>query len=471
MRSEMITAARIVRQMHGLRDRWLAITPIQQSFEIIATTGIALLINGLMPGTAVGDRLFITPRNGQDIPAEIISFDSRTARILAFGGIDGLGPSSRAWLPFGLQDARCLPQVAPALAVSDGWIGRIFDPLGHSIDRQPQPEGGRTPVPVRRPPPAPLARARLGPPLSVGVRAIDLFTTCREGQRLGLFAGSGVGKSSLMAMLARESDCDIAVIALVGERGREVREFIEDDLGQAGMSRSILVVATSDDAPLLRREAPYTAMAIAEHFRDQGRRVLLVMDSITRLCLALREIALSTGELPTARGYPSSVFTELPRLLERAGPGPEKSSRSGSITGLFTVLVEGDDHNEPIADAIRGVLDGHIILDRKIAEAGRYPAIDILRSLSRSFSTCHAPEVEHVIIRARGILALQAQVADLVRLGAYQTGTDPEVDRALALAPRIESLLHQRKGQSADLASAFNALKEIMLSSEVGPKR
>jgi flagellum-specific ATP synthase len=300
---------------------------------------------------------------------------------------------------------------------------------------------------------------------------MDLFTTCREGQRLGLFAGSGVGKSSLIAMLASGAACDIAVIALVGERGREVREFIEDDLGPAGMARAILVVATSDDPPLLRREAPYAAMAIAEHFRDQGKRVLLVMDSVTRLCLALREIALSVGEMPAARGYPSSVFTELPRLLERAGPGHDQAGQPGSITGLFTVLVEGDDHNEPISDAIRGILDGHIVLDRKIAETGRYPAIDILRSLSRSFSTCHSPEVEAVITKARKMLALQSQVADLVRLGAYQSGTDPEVDMALALAPRIELLLQQRKGQAADPAAGFRALHDIIASPEAALAR
>jgi flagellum-specific ATP synthase len=459
-----------MRQMHRLRDRSRAITPIQQSFEVAATTGHCISIKGLTPRNLIGDRLYITQRNSQDLQIEIISFDGKEARILAFGSCDRLGPGSRAWSPLMLRNVTYLLQSAPALGISDEWIGRTFDPIGNAIDQRPQPATGQYLTLIRRPPPPPLARTRLGPPLSVGVRAMDLFTTCREGQRLGLFAGSGVGKSSLIAMLARQAKCEIAIIALVGERGREVREFIEDDLGPAGMARSIVVVATSDDPPLLRREAPYAAMAIAEHFRDQGRRVLLIIDSITRLCIALREIALSVGELPAVRGYPSSVFAELPRLLERAGPGFEQESQArqaGSITGLFTVLVEGDDHNEPISDAIRGILDGHIILDRKIAESGRYPAIDILRSLSRSFSTCHSQDLEDVINRARGVLALQAQVTDLVRLGAYQPGTDPEVDFALSLAPQIERLLHQTKDQNADSTAAYRALRDIMSSSKV----
>jgi flagellum-specific ATP synthase len=292
----------------------------------------------------------------------------------------------------------------------------------------------------------------------LGVRALNAFVTCRQGQRIGLFAGSGVGKSTLLSMLTRHSDCDVAVLALVGERGREVRDFIEDELGPVGLARSVVVVATSDTPPLMRREAAYTAMTIAEHFRNRGKNVLLLMDSVTRFCLALREIGLSAGEPPATRGYPPSVFAELPRLLERAGPGIEQQDGTGHITGLFTVLVEGDDHNEPVADAVRGILDGHVILDRRIGERGRYPAIDVLRSLSRTVPGCNSAEQNAITRRARAILALYAEVADLVRLGAYRAGTDPAVDEAVRLAPQIEAFLEQARDESCSLDDSFSRL-------------
>jgi flagellum-specific ATP synthase len=264
-------------------------------------------------------------------------------------------------------------------------------------------------------------------------------------------------------MLARYTACDVAVLALVGERGREVREFLEDDLGQDGLDRSVVVVATSDSAPLLRRQAAYTAMTVAEHFRDQGKSVLLLMDSVTRYCLALREIGLSAGEPPATRGYPPSVFAELPRLLERAGPGREREDGPvGHITALFSVLVEGDDHNEPVADAVRGILDGHIVLDRRIAEGGRYPAIDVLRSLSRTVPGCNAPEENGLAGRARSLLALYADMADMVRLGAYRPGSDPCVDEAVALAPRIEAMLRQSREERTGIEDSFAALADAM---------
>jgi flagellum-specific ATP synthase len=315
---------------------------------------------------------------------------------------------------------------------------------------------------VRAAPPDATLRARLGPRIDLGVRALNLFATCRQGQRLGLFAGSGVGKSTLLSMLARHTGCDVAVLALVGERGREVREFLEDDLGQQGLARSVVVVATSDTPPLMRREAGYAALTIAEHFRDQGKSVLLLMDSVTRFCLALREIGLSTGEPPATRGYPPSVFAELPRLLERAGPGPDRAGGAGHITALFTVLVEGDDHNEPVADAVRGILDGHVILDRRIGERGRYPAVDVLRSLSRAVPGCNSAEENAATRRARAILAVHADMADLVRLGAYRAGSDPAVDEAVALAPRIEAVLQQGRDDPAGLEAGFAQLREIL---------
>jgi flagellum-specific ATP synthase len=316
---------------------------------------------------------------------------------------------------------------------------------------------------VRSPPPDATQRARLGPRLDVGVRALNCFATCRQGQRLGLFSGSGIGKSSLLAMLARHTACDVAVLALVGERGREVREFLEDDLGETGLAHSVVVVATSDSPPLLRRQAAFAAMTVAEHFRDQGKSVLLLMDSVTRFCLALREIGLSAGEPPATRGYPPSVFAELPRLLERAGPGLEEpDAQTGYITALFSVLVEGDDHNEPVADAVRGFLDGHIVLDRRIAEGGRYPAVDVLRSLSRAVPGCNAEAENALARRARSLLALHADMADMVRLGAYRAGSDPDVDEAVALAPRIEAMLRQERGECTGIEDGFDLLRAAL---------
>ena len=314
------------------------------------------------------------------------------------------------------------------------------------------------------------SRGRLGTRLSLGVRALDLFVTCKTGQRVGVFAGSGVGKSTLLSMLARQAQCDVAVVALVGERGREVREFIEDDLGAAGLARSVVVVATSDQPPLLRREAAYAAMTIAEHFRDRGQSVLLLMDSVTRFCLALREIALSAGEPPAMRGYPPSVFAELPRLLERAGPGAGRADGRppGQITGLFTVLVEGDDMNEPVADAVRGILDGHIVLDRRIAEGGQYPAVDILQSLSRTVPQCLTGAEAALVRTARNALATAAELSDLVRLGAYVSGADPAADEALRLAPRIVDVLRQGRNEAATLDGAFVALASALDAAPVG---
>ena len=264
-------------------------------------------------------------------------------------------------------------------------------------------------------------------------------------------------------MLARNTACDVVVLALVGERGREVREFLEDDLGPEGLARSVVVVATSDSSPLMRREAAYSAMTVAEHFRDQGKSVLLLMDSVTRFCLALREIGLSAGEPPATRGYPPSVFAELPRLLERAGPGPQRpDGTAGQISALFTVLVEGDDHNEPVADAVRGILDGHVVMDRRIGKSGRYPAIDVLRSLSRAVPGCNSAAENALTRRARALLSLYAEMADMVRLGAYKPGADPAVDEAIALAPRIEAVLRQDRHDSTDLADSFAALANAM---------
>jgi flagellum-specific ATP synthase len=313
------------------------------------------------------------------------------------------------------------------------------------------------------PPPA-SARGRVGRKLDLGVRALNAFATCCQGQRMGIFSGSGVGKSTLMAMLARNSDADAIVIALVGERGREVKEFVEDDLGAEGLARSVVVAATSDEPPLVRRQAAYTAMAVAEQLRDQGLHVLMLMDSVTRFAMAQREVGLSAGEPPASKGYTPTVFAELPRLLERAGPG--YADGQGSITGLFTVLVEGDDHNEPVADAVRGILDGHIVLERNIAERGRFPAINILRSVSRTMPGCNSPEEQSVVVRARAPLAVYEDMAELIRLGAYKAGTNAEVDVAVKLYPQLEAFLSQKKDERSSFTESYAALEKIL-----GPRK
>jgi len=429
--------------------------------RVAAVSGMMVEIAGLAGHIAIGDRIMLAPQPGMPQPgndyraaqvaAEIVGFRAGQARALAFGTLDGIGPGCTAAAPH--SRARCAQ-----LAVSNGWLGRVVDPMGCALDGLGPLPAGR-PRPISAAPPAAATRARLGPRVGLGVRVLDLFTTCRQGQRLGLFAGSGVGKSTLLSMLAQRAHCDVAVLALVGERGREVREFLEDDLGSEGLARSVVVVATSDQPPLMRREAAYAAMTIAEHFRDEGKSVLLLMDSVTRFCLALREIGLSAGEPPATRGYPPSVFAELPRLLERAGPGPDRGEATGHITALFSVLVEGDDHNEPVADAVRGILDGHVVLDRRIGEAGRYPAVDVLRSLSRTVPGCNTAIENRWTRRARSILALQAELADLVRLGAYRPGTDAASDEALRLAPAIEAVLQQSKQDQCGLNEAFDGLR------------
>lgn len=276
---------------------------------------------------------------------------------------------------------------------------------------------------------------------------------------MGIFAGSGVGKSVLLSMMARYTTADVVVIGLVGERGREVKEFLEEDLGPEGLKRAVVIVATSDESALMRRQAAYLTLTTAEHFRDQGLNVLCLMDSVTRFAMAQREIGLSTGEPPAAKGYTPTVFSELPRLLERAGPGPQGS---GTITGLFTVLVEGDDHNEPIADAVRGILDGHIVLDRRIAERGRFPAVNVLRSVSRTMPACNPPEEQALIVEARRSLALYDDMAELIRLGAYKQGADPETDRAVRLQPALEAFMAQGRQEAADLGTSFAELQAIL---------
>ncbi len=422
--------------------------------RITAATGVRAILPPLPGMLSVGDRLEVIGRDGVAVPAQVTSSTAQDTTITLFRDATGLGAGAPARLP--------LCPGAASLPIGSGWIGRVVDPLGQPLDgRGALPLG--EPQPIRRAAPPAATRARVGPAVTLGVRAMDLFTTCRLGQRMGLFAGPGVGKSTLLGMLARWSAFDVVVVALVGERGREVREFLEDDLGAEGRERSLMFVATADATALMRAEAVQAAMAAAEFFRDRGQRVLLLVDSLTRYCHAVREVALSSGELPVARGYPPSVFAELAGLLERAGPGVEVPGEvAGSITGFFTVLVDGDDMTEPVADAVRGILDGHIILSRQIAERGRYPAIDIPRSLSRVATGWHSAERNEALRLGRQAMAESEELEQLARMGLYRAGADDESDRMLALNRRLGEFLRQDTLTPADPEDGFAALAALL---------
>jgi len=355
-----------------------------------------------------------------------------------------------------------LDSVDAVVRPDDLWLGRVVNAMGEPIDRKgPLPQGPVARALRTSPPPA-GDRMRVGDPLDLGVRVVNAFTTCCRGQRMGVFAGSGVGKSVLLSMFARYTAADVSVIGLIGERGREVQEFIEDDLGEDGLSRSVVVVATSDESALMRRQAAYLTLTVAEHFRDAASDVLCLMDSVTRFAMAQREIGLSAGEPPTSKGYTPTVFTELPRLLERAGPGIEGQ---GAITGLFTVLVDGDNHNEPVADAVRGILDGHIVMERAIAERGRYPAVNVLKSVSRTLPRA-TPEAQRPIVReAKRLMATYADMEELIRLGAYRKGSNPEVDLAIDLNDDFEAFLTQGKDEQTGLMECYQRLEAILARS------
>ncbi len=346
-----------------------------------------------------------------------------------------------------------------SIRVGEGLLGRVLDPLGEPLDGRPLED-----VPYRRPlatrAPDPLQRQRIDRPLSTGVRAIDGLLTLGRGQRISVMAGSGVGKSTLMGMVARHTRADVNVIALIGERGREVREFLERDLGPEGLARSVVVVATSDTSPIMQVKGVFAAMAIAEHFRQQGKDVLMLADSLTRLAMAQRQIGLAAGEPPTTKGYTPSVFSLIPTLLERAGPG----AGQGSITGIFTVLVEGDDIHDPVADMVRGVVDGHIVLSRKLASHGHYPAIDVLESLSRTMPHTTTLEQQAAAVRVRDLLATWHENEELVRLGAYRKGTDPAVDRAIQLKPAIDAFLKQRVNEAEPWEQVVAQLQRFVVA-------
>ena len=420
--------------------------------RVVGVRGLMVEIAGPIHAMSVGARIVIETGGNRFIPAEVIGFSGSNAVVMPFGGLDGVRRGCRAVI------ATAASQVRP----SPAWLGRVINAMGEPIDGKGPLAQGPSPMPYRNSPPPAHSRKRVGAPLDLGVRALNTFLTCCRGQRLGIFAGSGVGKSVLLSMLARNVDADITVIGLIGERGREVQEFLQEDLGDEGLARSVVVVATSDEPALMRRQAAYLTLAISEYFRDEDKDVLCLMDSVTRFAMAQREIGLSAGEPPTAKGYTPTVFTELPKLLERAGPG----TGVGTITGIFTVLVDGDDHNEPIADAVRGILDGHVVMQRSIAERGRFPAINILKSVSRTMPRSANPDYLPVIMRGRQVMATYADMEELIRLGAYRAGSSPEVDEAIRLHDPLEAFLRQAKDEKSSLDDGYRRLAQILANLE-----
>lgn len=425
---------------------------LKRALDVVATTDsmevtgrvhalVGLAVHATLPGVRAGEVVEIMRRDGPPLEAEVVGFELERATLLPLGDTRGIAPD---------DPVRATGRTLTVRA-SEALLGRVLDGLGQPLDGKPLPPG--TEWPVMRDAPDPLARGRIEQPFVTGVRAIDGLTTLGEGQRVGLFAGSGVGKSTLLGRIAKRAAADVVVVGLVGERGREVREFLEDCLGQDGLRRSIVVCATSDAPALVRMRSAWVATALAEHFRDLGKRVLLLMDSLTRFARAAREVGLAAGEPPARRGYPPSALAALPRLLERSGMGPR-----GSITAVYSVLVEGGDFDEPIADEVRGILDGHIVLDRELAARGRWPAIDPLRSVSRVMDRIVSETHRNAARALREHLAIYEAKRDFVLLGAYERGRDRRLDAALARIDSIETFLRQERDEPSSMEDTVQAL-------------
>jgi len=437
--------------MLEMADQLAQIMPTALEGRLVRTIGMTAAVAGFRaPLGAVAE---IERQNGPPAPAEVIGFRDELTLLYPLGDLQGVRHGDRVRLTRTQNWLR----VGPAL------LGRVIDARGMPIDGKPLPPLIER-VSLDAPPPGAMSRPRITQPLSTGIRAIDGLLTCGRGQRMGIFAGSGVGKSVTLGMMARNATSDVNVIALIGERGREVNEFLERDLGAAGLARSVVVVATSDEPALLRTRAALAATAIAEYFRDRGQHVLMLMDSLTRFALAQREIGLAAGEPPTTRGYPPSVFALLPKLLERAG-----CNQHGSITAFYSVLVEADDPQEPISDTLRSLLDGHTWLSRKLASRGHYPAIDVLESVSRLMSEVSTPEHQQAAREIRELLAAHRSHEDLISIGAYQRGANRKVDTAVEMLEPISGFLRQRVEESCTVESARTALRQLSERASAAP--
>ncbi len=404
--------------------------------------------SGINNFVSIGSRCMIENRYGKSILSEVISVDDRHVLLMPFKDTYGVGAGCKVTMK---QDCYFINP-------DNSWRGRVINSLGMPIDGKGSLKYGPKQYMIKAAAPPAHSRKRVGQKIDLGIKSLNTFLTCCEGQRMGIFAGSGVGKSVLMSMLTKYCTADVKVIGLIGERGREVQEFIQDYLGEEGLKNAVIIVATGDESALMRKYAAYMTITVAEYFSDQGLKVLCMMDSITRLAMAQREIGLAANEPPTTKGYTPSVFSELPKVLERAGPSIGK----GSITGLFTVLVEGSDMEEPIADAVRGMLDGHIVLDRKIAERGRFPAVDILRSVSRTMPGCNSDYEINIIKKAREMVSTYNDMEDMVLLGAYKAGTDKKVDESIKYYPQIEKFLSQNIKERVSLDDGYRSLAAIL---------
>lgn len=422
------------------------VSPVKVNGRITRVVG--LVMEGLGPGSSVGEFCQVFPKDGgEPVQCEVVGFSDDKILLMPLGEVRGIAPGSKI----------VAKRNSASVAVGRQLLGRTLDGLGNPIDGLGPLEIERE-YPLHSRPPSPLLRKRIEKPLNVGIKTINGLLTVGKGQRIGIFAGSGVGKSVLLGMMARNTEAQVNVIALVGERGREVKEFIEKDLGPEGLRRSVLIVATSDQPPLIRMRASLMATAIAEYFRDLGLDVLLMMDSISRFAMAQREIGLAVGEPPATKGYPPSVFAHLPRLLERAGTCGGK----GTITGFYTILAEGDDVNDPVADAARAILDGHIVLSRELASQGHYPAIDVLTSISRVMIDVVSPEHRKKALEIKSVLATYKKAYDLISIGAYKQGSDPKVDQAIKLIDRINGFLRQDIHEGVDYDDCLQALFAIV---------
>jgi FliI/YscN family ATPase len=410
------------------------------------TRVIGLIIEANGPAVSVGDRCIIINTFNEEISAETVGFREQSVLLMPYGDMRGVAPGCKVY-------SHGKPVMVRA---SDALLGRVLDGFGEPMDGKGAVEGTRD-CPIHRSPPNPLHRAKIVRPLVTGIRSIDSALTCGKGQRVGIFSGSGVGKSTLLGCVAKYCDADVIVVGLIGERGREVRGFIEENLGEEGMKRSVVVVATSDQAALVRINAAWVATTIAEYFRDQGKDVLLVMDSLTRFSMAQREVGLAVGEPPATKGYTPSVFALMPKLLERAG-----TAEHGSITGFYTVLVEADDMNDPIGDAARSILDGHIVLSRALADRGHYPPVDVLASASRLLPYVTSSGHRELAYQLREALATYREAEDLINIGAYKKGSNPRIDKSVAVMDEVTAFLRQKTEDNTAMPQMLERLEKAM---------